>query len=83
MTSSRVAVSTPAREVRGDDDGRDIAVPERGAVYVKAQMREHRLDGLLGEGRIAQGVAGPLQTNDKAVADELTVARTCAGPRYP
>ena len=63
------------REVRGDDDGRDIAVAERGAVHVKTQVREHRLDGLLGEGRVAQGVARPLQTDHEAITDELTVAR--------
>src|SRR3984957_12392595 len=38
-------------------------------------MREHRLNGLLGERRVAQGVAGPLQTDHKAITDELTVAR--------
>jgi hypothetical protein len=44
-------------------------------VYVKTQVREHRLNGLLGEGRVAQGVARPLQTNDEAIADKLSVAR--------
>src|ERR1700683_3579216 len=37
-------------------------------------MRERRLDGLLGEGRRAQGVARSLQTNHEAIADELTIA---------
>ncbi len=62
-------------EIRGDDDRGDIAVAERGAVDVKTQVREHRLDGLLGERRVAQGVAGPLQTNHEAIADKLSVAR--------
>ena len=44
-------------------------------MHVETQVLEHRLDGLLGEGRIAQGVAGPLQTDHQAIADQLAVAR--------
>ena len=44
-------------------------------MHVETQVLEHRLHGLLGEGRIAQGVAGPLQADHEAIADQLAVMR--------
>ena len=45
--------------------------PSRG----DAEIFQHGADRLLGEGRVAQAVAGALQADDQAVADELVVAR--------
>ena len=38
-------------------------------------MLEHRLDGLLRERRVANGVAGTLKADHEAIADQLAVAR--------
>ena len=42
---------------------------------VEPKVLQHALDGLLGERRVAEGVAGPAQAYDEAVADKLTVIR--------
>ena len=45
------------------------------AVHVHAEVLQHALDGLLGEGGVGERVARPAQAHDEAVADELAVAR--------
>ena len=62
------------RQVGGDNHRRDVAVSQRGAARVDAEAIDHRLYRLLGEGNIAQRVAGALQADDQTVADELVVA---------
>src|SRR5208282_5939962 len=53
----------------------DVAVAQRGAAHVDAHAVEHRLDRLFGERNVAQRIAGALQADHQAVADELIVAR--------
>ena len=44
------------------------------AMDVEPQALQHRLDRLLGERRVAQGVARALEAHDQAIADQLGVA---------
>ena len=62
------------REIGRDDDGGDIAVAQLDAVHVHAEMIQHALDRLLGEGGVAERVARAAEAHDEPVADELTVA---------
>ena len=62
------------RHVGGDDDGGDVLVAHRVAAHRKAHLFEHGLQGVIGERGVAQGIAGALQADDEAVADELGVA---------
>ena len=82
-------------QVGGHHHGGDIAGAQRLAADVQAQPFQHRLQGLLGEGRIVDGVAGAVEADHEAVADQLVLAhafhigevldargggeRTCAG----
>ena len=63
------------RQIGGDDDGRDVLGARAAAFAGDAEIFQHGADRLLGERRIAQAVAGPLQPDDQAVADQLVVAR--------
>ena len=63
------------RQVGGDDDGRDVLGARAAAFAGDAEIFQHGADRLLGEGRVAQAVAGALQADDQAVADQLVVAR--------
>src|SRR5690606_23369806 len=62
------------RHFSRDEDGGDIAGPEPGVPYIDAHAVEHRLQRLFGKGRVADGIAAALETDDKAVADELVRA---------
>src|SRR5262249_49157780 len=69
-----VDARTGTRECRqfgGDDDGCDVTRPEIGLTNIDAQALKHRLQRLLGEGGVTQRVAGALQADHEAVADEL------------
>ena len=68
------ALADEGRQLGGDDDGRDIARARLGVAHVDAHAVEHRLQRLLGERRVAQGVAGAVEADDQAVADELVGA---------
>ena len=70
----RLAAPRQRRQLGGDDDGRDVAVAQRDVADVDAHAVEHRLDGLLGEGRVAHRVARAEQAHHEAVADELVLA---------
>ena len=70
-----VLVLDSGGEIRRNDHRRDVAVAQRRAVHVEAQVLEHRLDGLLRERRVAHGVAGTLKTDYEAIANQLAVAR--------
>ncbi len=52
----------------------DVAGADRRAADVDAHALEHRLQRLLGEGDVVQGVAGAVEADDEAVADELVLA---------
>ena len=55
-------------------DGGDVGGAQVGAARVDAEALEHRLQGLPGEGRVVEGVAGAAEADDEAVADELVLA---------
>jgi hypothetical protein len=62
------------RQGRRHHDGSDVLGVEVGAAGAHAQALEHGNEALLGEVRVAQGVAGAVQADDEAVADEHVVA---------
>ena len=68
------ALGRERRQVGGDHDGRDVAGAQRLAADVDAQPLQHRGERLLGEGRIVDRVAGAVEADDEAVADQLVLA---------
>ena len=68
------AFSDEGRNIGGDNDSGDVARAQRSAARVHAHPVEHGLQSLLGEWRVSETVARPLQSDDDAIADELIVA---------
>jgi hypothetical protein len=68
------ALGRERRQVGGHHDGGDVAGPQRLAADVHAQPFQHRGQRLLGEGRIVDRVAGSIETDHEAIADELVLA---------
>ena len=64
------------RQIGGDHDGGDIlGLQLRGQrLGVDAKPAQHADQGLLGEDRILQAVAGVVEADHQAVADQLVVA---------
>ena len=67
------ALGAEGRQVAGDHDGGDVAGADGGAADVDAHALEHRLQRLLGEGDVVQRVAGAVEADDEAVADQLVL----------
>ena len=67
------ALGAERRQVAGDHDGRDVAGADGGAADVDAHAFQHRLQRLLGEGDVVEGVAGAVEADDEAVADQLVL----------
>ena len=67
------ALGAERRQVAGDHDGGDVAGADGGAADVDAHALEHRLQRLLGEGDVVQRVAGAVEADDEAVADQLVL----------
>ena len=67
------ALGAERRQVAGDHHGGDVAGADGGAADVDAHALEHRLQRLLGEGDVVQGVAGAVEADDEAVADQLVL----------
>ena len=67
------ALGAERGQVAGHHDGGDVAGPDGGAADVDAHALEHRLQRLLGEGDVVQGVAGAVEADDEAVADQLVL----------
>ena len=63
------------RQFRRDRHRGDVAAARCLRADVDAHAVEHRLHRLLGERRVAHGIAGALQADDEAVADELVRPR--------
>ena len=53
---------------------RDVAGADRGTADVDAHAFQHRLQRLLGEGDVVEGVAGAVEADDEAVTDQLVLA---------
>ena len=67
------ALGGEGRQVAGHHHGGDVAGADGGAADVDAHALEHRLQRLLGEGDVVEGVAGAVEADDEAVADELVL----------
>ena len=68
------ALRAEGREVGGDHHGRDVGGAQVGVAGVDAEPLQHRLQALLGEGRVVQRVARAVEADHEAVADELVLA---------
>src|SRR5690606_35622327 len=68
------ALGAKGRQIGGDHDGGNIGGADVFAGGVDAEPFEHGLQGLLGEGGVVEAVAGAVEANHQAVADQLVVA---------
>ena len=68
------ALRAERRQVGGDHDGGDVAGAHGGAADVDAEPLQHRGERLLGEGDVIEGVAGAVEPDHQAIADELVLA---------
>jgi hypothetical protein len=68
------ALAREGEQRRGHHGGGDVAGVEVDAPGVDAEPLEHGDKALLGERRVRQAVARPLEPDDQAVADEQVVA---------
>jgi hypothetical protein len=59
------------RQIGRDHHGGDVAGIDRLAADVDAESLQHRLQRLLGEWNVVEKVAGAIETNNQAVADQL------------
>jgi hypothetical protein len=67
------ALGGEGRQVAGHHHGRDVAGADGGAANVDAHAFQHRLQRLLGEGDVVEGVAGAVEADHEAVADQLVL----------
>jgi len=74
VTSIRVPWVPNAGRFAGDHDRGDVAGADGGAADVDPHALQHRLQRLLGEGDIVEGVAGAVEADHEAVADQLVLA---------
>ena len=68
------ALRAEGRQVGRHHHGRDVAGAQRLAADVDAEPFEHRVQRLLGERDIVERVAGAVEADDQAVADQLVLA---------
>ena len=68
------ALGAERRQVAGHHDGGHVAGADGGAADVDAEPLQHGLQRLLGERDIVQRVAGAVEADDQAVADQLVLA---------
>ena len=68
------ALRAERRQVRGHHHRRDVAGAQGLAADVDAEPLQHRVQRLLGEGNIVERVAGAVEADDQAVADQLVLA---------
>ena len=64
------------RQVGGDHDGGDVAGADLLAADVDAEPLQHGLQGLLGERGVVERVAGAVEADDEAVAEQLVLPDT-------
>ena len=67
------ALGGERRQVGGDHHGGDVAGADLLAADIDAEAFQHRLQRLLGERNIVEGIAGAVKADDEAVADELVL----------
>jgi hypothetical protein len=79
-TSMREPGAEKAGRLAGHHHGGDILGLHGLAARVGAQPLKHGLDALLGERRVLEAVAGAVQADHQAVADQHIVA-DALGPR--
>jgi hypothetical protein len=68
------ALGSEGGQIAGDHHRGDVAGADGGAADVDAHALEHRLQRLLGEGNVVEGIAGAVEADDEAVADQLVLA---------
>ena len=68
------ALGAERRQVGGHHHGGDVAGADLGAADVDAEPLQHRLQRLLGERDVVERVAGAVEADDEAVADQLILA---------
>jgi len=68
------ALGPERRQIAGDHHGGDVAGADGGAADVDAHALEHRLQRLLGEGDVVERIAGAVEADHEAVADQLVLA---------
>ena len=68
------ALGAEGRQVRRHHHGGDVAGAQRLAADVDAEPLQHRLQRLLGERDVVERVAGAVEADDEAVADQLVLA---------
>jgi hypothetical protein len=60
-------------QVGGDHDRGHVAGADLLAADIDAEPFQHALQGLLGERRIVQRIAGAVEANDQTIADQLVL----------
>ena len=68
------ALGAERRQVRRHHHGRDVAGADLRAADVDAEPFQHRLQRLLGERDVVERVAGAVEADDEAIADQLVLA---------
>ncbi len=67
------ALGAEGRQVGGHHHGGDVAGAQVLAADIDAEPLEHRLQRLLGEGDVVERVAGAVEADHEAVADQLVL----------
>ena len=67
------ALGREGRQVGGYHHGGDVAGAQRLAADVDAEPFQHRVQRLLGERNVVEGVAGAVEADHQAIADELVL----------
>src|SRR6266436_6491125 len=67
------ALGAERGQIAGHHHGGDVAGADGGAADIDAHALEHRLQRLFGEGNVVQGVAGAVEADYQAVADQLVL----------
>jgi hypothetical protein len=70
------ALRRERRHIGGDHHGRHIAGANLLAADIDAKPLEHALQGLLGEWRVVERIAGTVEADHKAIADQLVLTNT-------
>ena len=70
------ALGGERRQIGGDHDGGDVAGADLLAADIDAKPFQHRLQGLLGERRIVERIAGAVEADDEAIAEQLVLPDT-------
>jgi hypothetical protein len=68
------AAGNEGRQIGGYEHSSDVPRSKRRSSNVDSHVVEHRLQRLLGEGRISQGVAGALEPDHQPISQDLVLS---------